>query len=402
MRILNAGQNHFIAGGSDRYQMALAELLEGAGHQVIPFASQAARNLPSAWSPWFPQAADFTNPGLTDAARYVYNPDAARRLDALLTKHPVDLAHLHIYYGKLTASILPVLRRHRVPVVQTLHEYKLVCPVYTLQRNGHACRDCAAGRFHHALLNRCNRGSLARSALTTVESYTSAWLGARTQVAQFIATSDFVRRAVVDMGIPAEKVSTVHNFVADDAFLPPVARGSDVVFAGRIERNKGVFTLLDVAAAMPDVSFVFAGHGTASEEVAASVRERRLANVALRGFLAQPDLRALLAAARVAVVPSEWEEPFGLAVVEAMAAATPVVASRVGGIPEIITDGHDGFLCESGNAEAFCARLAQLLGNETLARTLGDAGRATAQARFSRQAHLAALESVYADVRGRC
>ena len=137
MRILQISHNYHIVGGSDAVFFATCDLLTNAGHEVIPFC---IKNPASKWARYFPRAADTCAAPVSDALRYFFNAEARDKLRQILDQAgPVDVAHLHIYHGKHTPAILPVLRERGIPIVQSLHEYKLACPVYTMQRDGKPC-----------------------------------------------------------------------------------------------------------------------------------------------------------------------------------------------------------------------------------------------------------------------
>ncbi|MEM7304945.1 MAG: glycosyltransferase family 4 protein, partial [Pseudomonadota bacterium] len=130
-----------------RYQFELTELLESHGHTVIPFAAQNPKNFHHALSKYFPQGVDFDNPKLSDIARFLYSWPARKAIERLIHDQKIDLVHLNIYYGQLTSSILSPLKSRGIPIIQTLHEYKIVCPVYTLLSHDKLCLDCKGGKF---------------------------------------------------------------------------------------------------------------------------------------------------------------------------------------------------------------------------------------------------------------
>jgi glycosyltransferase involved in cell wall biosynthesis len=228
--VLNVSQNFYVRGGSDRYFFVLAELLEQHGHQVIPFSTRQPKNSPTPWESYFPPGVNFDRPGARDLARYVYSRPAAEAIKRLLGDHRPDVAHLHIYYGQLTSSILAPLRKAGIPIVQTLHDFKLVCPVYSLLSHGQICEACQGHQFWRATTKRCNRGSLARSALSTVESYVSQRYGAVSAIDRFISVSNFQRAKLEELGVPGHKITTVHNF-ADTADVEPETTAGD--YTGR-------------------------------------------------------------------------------------------------------------------------------------------------------------------------
>ncbi len=236
-----------MVGGSDRMYFSLTKLLEAKGHNVIPFAAKDSRNFPTAWDRYFPVSANFNTPRTVDLIRYTYSFPAKHALELLLKDYAIDVAHLHIYYGRITSSILSVLREN-VPIVQTLHDYKLICPVYSLVSNGQICEACQGINFWRALPRFCNRNSLARTSLSVVKSYVSHWLGNIDKVDRFIAVSDFLRDKMIQYGLPPDKISTLYNMVDTSDLPKSTISGDYMLYFGRIERIKGVFTLLEAVA----------------------------------------------------------------------------------------------------------------------------------------------------------
>jgi glycosyltransferase involved in cell wall biosynthesis len=378
VRVLNVSQRHYFGGGSDRIFFETGRLLEGAGHRVIPFCAADERNDPTPWERYFPEAADFERPGATDLWRYHYSRPARRALERLLHDHPIDIAHLHITYGKLTSSILEPLRRAGIPIVQTLHEYKLICPVYTLVSNGEICEACRGGHFWNALPRRCNRGSLARTALSVSESYLSRRLGNIAKIDRFLAVSEFQRSKLIEHGLPADRIDVVHNFV-DVGARTPGEGGGYLIYVGRIERLKGVFTLIEAVRGL-EIPLRIVGSGEAEGELRERLREPGFERVDLLGFREGAELARLISGSLAAVVPSEWYEPFGL---------------TVGGITELIDHGRDGLLFPAGDAEALRARVETLAGDPEGAQRMGRAGRAKVERDFGPERYLRDLEATY-------
>ena len=395
LTILNVGQNYHIRGGSDRYQFALADLLTRKGHGVIPFAARNQKNLPTEWSSYFPAGADFDRPMPADLIRYIYSPQARKAAKRLLNHSHVDLAHLHIYYGKLTSSILAPLRQKGIPIVQTLHEYKIVCPVYTLVSNGKICESCRGTRYWHAVLKRCNRGSMARSTLSAIESCVSRALGSASKVDHFIAVSDFVRKKVIGLGLPPERVTTVHNFMDVSGIEPTSRPGSYFLYFGRVEAIKGVFTLLEAISPLKTVDLLIVGNGSAVSKLRTLIEERGLSHVKLLGFKQGSELHNLISGSICTITPSEWYETFGLTLLESFAHGRPVIASRIGGMEEIVSDGVDGFLFPPGDVNALRERLLWMAEHRHEAVEIGVCGRRKVEKQFNEEVHYNDLLKVY-------
>lgn len=396
--VLNVGQNYYINGGSDRYLFSLGSLLEAHGHEVIPFASNQSRNQTTQWGKFFPPSINFDAPKAKDILRYIYSKPAADSLTELLKVVSPDVAHLHIYYGQLTAAILSPLKKAGIPIVQTLHEFKTVCPTYSLFAHGEICEACDGRHFWRAAARRCNRGSFARSALSATEAYVSKWLGAIDKIDHFIAVSDFLRDKVISLGLPADKVTTVHNFMDCSGIEPTDAPGKYFLYFGRLERIKGIYVLLEAVAAMKDTPLLIVGEGQEKNALQNLITQRGLHHVKLLGFKQGQELQDLIRGSLCTISPSQCYETFGLTLIESFAQGRPVVASRIGGMAEVVTDGEDGFLVEPGNAEMLGERLAWMVNNPLKAIEMGRSGRAKVEDQFSPQRHYENLIKVYKTV----
>jgi len=392
MRILHISHNHHIVGGSDRVFFETTRLLERAGHQVVPFCMANARNLPSQYSAYFPKGADSAAPKVLDSAQYFYNADAKVKLKKLLDDEgPFDLAHLHIYHGKQTPAILPVLRGHGIPVVQSLHEYKLACPVYTLQRNGANCQLCVSGSKLNSVLHRCKDRSFLKSAVMAAEMATSRILGDVRLVDRFICVSDFQRQIMQRAGIAPEKLTTLHNFVdqgeTPNAFDP----NGYLLYFGRIEELKGLKTLIR-AVVQTGHTLAIAGDGGWVPDLKALIAGQ--SNIRFVGFQSGDELNTLINGAGAVVVPSEWYENCPMSLLEAKSRGKPIIGARIGGIPELIRDGVDGVLFSPGDEQDLRRALMRFQrGNKT---QMSNAAFMDARARFSGDAHLTQLLAVYA------
>ncbi len=392
MRVLQISHNHHITGGSDRVYFDVSRLLEKAGHEVIPFCVASPRNAPHPLDGYFPTAPDPAAPTLGGAVRYVHNREAARKLDALLrVVGPVDVAHMHIYHGKQTPAILPVLQRHNVPIVHTLHEYKLACPVYTMQRDGQNCEACVDGSVWPAIRHRCKDGSLAKSAMMAAEFVTSRLQGDVRRVDQFLCVSDFQRQVMLRAGLPATKLRTLHNFVPIPDDVRPM--GDYLLYIGRIEKLKGLATLVE-AVRRTGQRLIIAGTGGWSAHLEAAISGAP--HITYVGFQDGQALNDLLSGAMAVVVPSEWYENCPMSVLEAKAAGRAVIGARTGGIPELVQDGKDGHLFHPGDVDDLIRVLRGITPDQMSA--FGAAARQDAARRFSEHAYLASLTTIYDDL----
>jgi glycosyltransferase involved in cell wall biosynthesis len=380
---------------------------------VIPFSTRDPRNLPTPHAEDFIPGTDFDAAAgplaaLRCAGRVIYSTGARRAMARVLARHRPDVVHLHNVAHHFSPSILDELRRARVPVVQTLHDFKLLCPTYLMLRHGEVCERCAGGNVVHAVLNRCNRGSVARSAVSAVESGLARGRDAYAPVRRFLCPSRFLFDKLSAHGVAAERLIHLPLFVDParlEAGLPPAAGRGPVgaghsdpgyaIFVGRLSPEKGVRTLLAAAALAPDVPLTIVGEGPLQGEVEREVAARRLTHVRLVGRLAGPELFALWRGAAMTVVPSECYENFPLVVAESFALGVPVVASRLGGLAELV-GGAAGELVPPRDPAALSAAMETLHADPEGARARGEAGRDLVRARYTPARHLAGILAAYA------
>ncbi|MBI5263586.1 MAG: glycosyltransferase family 4 protein [Bradyrhizobium sp.] len=397
MKVLFANKFFFRNGGSEAVMFDEMELLRRRKLEVVEFSMEDERNLPSRFHSYFVSQKSYRHVSRGDKIRsaisLVHSREAVARIRRLLEDEKPDVLHCHNIYHQLTPSIITVASRIGVPVVLTLHDYKPVCPVYTQLSNGKVCTKCADGRFESLLMQRCADGSLARSALLWAEARYHALAGSYHRVSKFIAPSLFMREAVVRR-FGADKVVHIPNGI--DASRIQVATHDQgyVLYLGRLSREKGVETLLTThAASEPPWRLVIAGTGPLLEEA-----QRKFPSAEFRGHLAGIELEAAIRGAALIVVPSEWHENSPISILEAMAYGKPIVASRIGGIPELVREGKTGLLFEPGNVSQLSHNIRTLLGNRALRELFGRNARQIVEAEHSLQAHGSALLALYDEI----
>jgi glycosyltransferase involved in cell wall biosynthesis len=288
-----------------------------------------------------------------------------------------DIAHLHSFMYQLTPAILTPLIARGVPIVQTCHDYQHVCVNQHLynHRVNRLCEACLQHGRLAPLWTRCMQGSFAQSAAGSAAGGVDALFGhSRSKVRRFITPSDFMRRKMIEGGLPEQRVFHVPHFIRPDWIEPSDSPGDYMLFMGRLVPEKGIGTFLDAAALAPEVPCKVVGTGALETAMRARLHDRNLGHVEMLGRREGRPLLDLVRAARAVVVPSEWYEPFSLVILEGMAAARPVIASRLAGPAEIIADGSDGLLAPAGNAEELAAAFRALWRDPARAVAMGRRG----------------------------
>jgi glycosyltransferase involved in cell wall biosynthesis len=407
MTILMVNKFHYLRGGAERYVFDLTRLLEREGHRVIPFATHHRENVSSPYSADFIPAPDFDSPAgpgaaLRAAGRVIYSRSARRALAQVLARHQPDLVHLHNIAHHFSPSVLDELRRAGLPVVQTVHDFKLLCPTYLMLCHGEICERCAGGNVVHAILHRCNRGSVLRSAVSAAESFLAATRDAYAPVRRFLCPSLFLLEKLRARGFAPERLVHLPLFV-DPARFGGVGEseaglGEHAIFVGRLSAEKGLRTLLQAAAAAREVPLVIAGDGPLAPELARIVRDQSLTHVTLAGRLSGEALVERWRRARFTLVPSECYENFPLAAAESFALGKPVVGSRLGGVAELVgAEGERGRLVPPRDPSALAQAMRALWAVPEEAQAMGRSARAEVNRRYTPEVHWAGLRQAYAE-----
>jgi glycosyltransferase involved in cell wall biosynthesis len=307
-----------------------------------------------------------------------------------------DLAHVHNIYHHISPSILDALHESGLPIVMTLHDYKLICPVHTLWRGGVICERCEGKRFYHCAVQRCNHGSLLASTLNALEAYVHAIMRIYSHVDLFIAPSRFLRNKHIAFGMAPDRIVHVPNFIDLAIYSPCFESDAYFAFVGRLMPHKGLGTLLEAASQVGgSARLLVIGDGPIRGHLETLARRLRLRAVDFLGFRSGQELRELIARARFVVVPSEWYENCPYVILEAFALGTPVVASAIGGIPELVQDRVNGMLFDPGSVESLAAALAFAARAPRRLSEMARAARHSAESQYGEEGHAAQLSRVY-------
>lgn len=400
MRILLVNKFLRQVGGAETVFFNQWRLLEEAGQTVIPFGISHPDNLENPYQRFWPAEIDYHQPTIRQAAGIFWSREAQRKMAALLTFIRPDIAHVHNIYHQISPSILVELARANVPIVMTLHDYKLVCPNYRLYTAGAPCTRCVSSHPWHALRHRCHKDSWSASALIALETAFHRTISAYRPVDFFLSPSRFMQQMMVRAGFPEERVRLMPHCtvikVSDGSGSSAPVRGLPkpyFLYAGRLEPEKGVDLLLQAARRLPNVHFVIAGAGSRAASIAEQAAS--LDNVSMLGLLEAHQLAAIRREARAEVAPAVWYEVFGMSVLEAMQVGIPVIAGDIGGLPDIVHHEVTGLLIPPGDVDALVAAIERLHVNASQAAAMGAAGREYAHRHHDPERYLVRLLEIY-------
>jgi len=420
MRISLIDYRYFVSSGPERYMFAVKRLLEERGHEVIPFSIRYRQNMPSPWERYFvaPIAGDdevvfrqhsWSASSLRRALeRAFYSREVYDALSSELRAARPDVAYVLKYLRKLSPSILTALHDQGVPIAVRFSDFDLICPQQHLVRDDRVCELCVGRLPWPSVRYRCVQGSLGASAVNALAMSYAQYRGFFDLVDAFVAPSDIMRRKMIEGGLPAAKLHELPTFVESRPARPYGLREPRICYVGRIERVKGIEVLLDAAEllrrseALRDIELVIAGDLSTptGEALRARLRERPIPGVTLTGMLDEDGVIELLQSSRASVVPSLWYENMPNALLESLACGTPVVASDLGSMHDMLHGTGAGMLYRPGDPAALAAALQAALAPSRV-ESMGIQAQKLVRERHDPDTHVDSLIDLFGGMRSR-
>lgn len=402
MRILQINKFYHIVGGVDRYFIEVSRLLEKKGHQVAIFSMDDKRNLKSVWQKYFVSNISFEDSdirhGLKILLRMFYSFEARRKISLLLDNFKPDVAHVHQIYHQISPSILMELKKRKIPVVHTVGDYHLISPHHNnLFHHDHICEASKVHRYYQSFLRRCVKSSYLASLAEGLEQYLHYLSGIyQNNIDIYIAPSKFMEKKLVEYQIPEDKTVTLPYFINYEDYSPDYSGGDYILYFGRLYPEKGLKFLVEAMADLPKIKLKIAGSGPMRSQLKNMIRTGALKNIEMVDkFLSERELRVLIKKCRFTVFPSESYEIFGISILESYALGKPVLASRIGAMPEIIKDCQTGILFDTSHKADFQKKLIKLWQNPRLSQKMGQNGRQLVEDVFNSDKHYLELMEIY-------
>jgi glycosyltransferase involved in cell wall biosynthesis len=381
MKILAVHNRYQQPGGEDQVFLAETTLLESYGHHVLRYEvhNDQVKRVDR----------------LTLAKDTVWNTSAYRELGALIRRERPDVVHFHNTLPLVSPAGYYAARAEGVPVIQTLHNYRLLCPVALFFRDGRVCEDCMGKAVPWpGVVHKCYRGSRAASGVIATMLTVHRALGTWTEMVDvYVALTEFAKSKFIEGGLPARKIVVKPNFVYPD---PGRGQGGGgyALFVGRLSPEKGVGTLLAAWERLGRrIPLKVVGDGPLRKQAAeAGIRH---SCVEYLGYRPAEEVHALLKEASVLVFPSEWYEGFSRVAAEAFATATPIIASDIGSAAELVEHGHTGLRFRPGDPEDLAAQAGWFVSHPEEHARMRREVRAEYEAKYTAERNYRALMEIY-------
>ncbi|MBU3111073.1 glycosyltransferase [Clostridium lacusfryxellense] len=349
MKILMVNKFLYPNGGSETYIFKLGEYITSIGHEVQYFGMEDERNIVGNKVGSYTSNMNFHGNYLTKLIypfKIIYSFEARKKIRQVLNDFKPDVVHLNNFNFQITPSIIYEIKKDKLPIIFTAHDYQLVCPnhmLYDLKTKG-MCNKCLDGNYANCLKNKCVHGSVMKSILGMMEATLYKMLHTYRKIDKIICPSQFLERKLVTNKDLKSKTVAIHNFI-DLVEAKEVVKEDYILYFGRFSEEKGIKNLIKVCKELPYIKFVFAGSGPLEEELSG------ITNIKNIGFQHGQTLEDIIRKAQFTLYTSEWYENCPFSVMESQMYGTPVIGANIGGIPELIEVGKTGLLFESGNID---------------------------------------------------
>lgn len=365
MRILMVNKFLYPRGGSESYMLYLAEYLKKLGHEVAFFGMYDEKNTVGNPAGLYTQNMDFHAKGLARFLypfKIIYSFEAKKKIMQVIDDFKPDIVHMNNINFQLTPSIIYGVKKKGIPLVQTVHDYQMICPnhlLYNFDKNI-PCEKCVQGAHRHCIKNKCIHGSLIKSILGVIEAKLYAMLKTYKKVDLFVCPSNFLENKLLKAKAYYQgKTKTIHNFIDKEKFTQNDRNVEDyIVFVGRLSKEKGIENIAGAAKLLPQYNFVIAGSGPDEDML------KNIPNLKLAGFLTGDKLTELMGKAKVLLLPSVCYENCPLSILEAHCMGVPVVTMNSGGMAELVKDGVTGTLVSEPTPEGIAEKIKETLENE--------------------------------------
>ena len=353
MKILMVNKFLYPRGGCETYMLKLSEELKSKGHEVQYFGMFDEQNTVGNSENLYTTNMDFHSTGIARffyPFKIIYSFEAYKKIGQVLDSFKPDIVHMNNINFQLTPSIIYAIKKRNIPLVQTVHDYQMICPNHLLYSIEEAkpCERCIGGSKFNCFKLNCIHGSKAKSLIGSIEAKLYSLLKTYKKVDLYVCPSKFLEEKLLSGdSLYSGKTFTIHNFIEKKPIPEKVDNEKPyVAFASRLSLEKGVDILAKAAKLLPEIPFKIAGNGPDDECL------KNIPNVDMKGFLSGDELISLIANAKVMILPSVWYENCPLNILETHAFGVPVITMNSGGMAELVEDGKTGLLINEPTPEA--------------------------------------------------
>lgn len=364
MKILLVNKFHYLRGGSEKYYFELAKLLKDHGHTVAFFSMKNENNIKTGDREYFVDEIDMNTGSKFEALNVIYSKKNKALMEKALEEFKPDIVHINNFQRQLSASIIDAVKEKNIPLIMTAHDLNPICPASIMLYNGEVCEDCITKGYTSCIKKKCIKNSMLKSVLGYIEKKYYDLHKMFCKVDCIISPSEFNKNQLLKGKLKCNDITVIHNFV-NETKKTDYTLGDGAFYFGRLSREKGILNLVEAINNIPGARLIIAGDGPERENIQAYIKEHKLENrITLLGYLNQNDIRENIRKCRFVTVPSIWYENCPYSILETMEIGKPIIGSKIGGIPELIQNGINGFTYEHNDVTELTNILMKMFGND--------------------------------------
>ncbi len=402
MKILQINKFYYKRGGSETHFFELVNLLRKNNHEVNVFSTKNDKNFKAERNDYFIDEIEMSLSNFKKGLNIFYNRQAVKMAEKMILNNRPDIVHIHNISHHFSPAILKVFKKHNIPIIMTVHDYKLICPNYKLFNNGEVCEKCVGKKYYQCALNKCIKDSYLASSIMTLEAYWAKWNKYYDLVNIFIAPSYFMRNKLIEGGISGKKVKYLNNFLSNSNIEKQTVNEKNfsryILFFGRLSKEKGINFLIKAFKNVDDKEIILkiVGEGPESTSLKNLVKELNLEKrVNFAGYKSGEELEKIISQSEFVIVPSLWYENAPYTILESYALKKAVLGAKIGGIKELIKENETGLAFEAGNIAELTKKIDYLLSYPKKMKDMGENGRLFLKNNFEEKIYLEKLIKIY-------
>jgi glycosyltransferase involved in cell wall biosynthesis len=408
VRILLVNYRYFVSGGPERYMFNIKRILEENGHQVFPFSIHSNMNVETEYEKYFVNPIGGMNSVYFDEvkktpknilkllSRSIYSIEVKKAIKKEIKELKPDIVYIIHFVNKLSPSVITGAKELGIPVVLRLSDYFLLCPRFDFLRDGKVCEECLEKGYQSCLKYKCVKNSFFASSIRTFSMCFHRFIKIYDKVDAFISPSNFLKDKLISSGFANEKIHVIPTFTLGNSDSCDITCGDYGLYFGRIVREKGIETAIKAYEKLPDHKLVIMGDDNTGEAIQLKkyIEEKGLINIHFIGKKNGDELEKVISNSRFVMIPSIWYDNLPNTALESFFYSKPVLASRIGSLPELVHDGENGFLFEAGNHDDLMQKI-KILDDDELVLRLGKNSKKLLKQGFSENMHYQNLISLF-------
>lgn len=393
MNILLVTNNLYATGGDWTYIKSISDLYKSKGHNVFLFGLKKELNLDKTYQEYYVSFVDLHEAKMHKIAnafkvlsKSIYSKESQEKIGIFLDTYQIDIVQLNSIHFGITPSIIRTIKSKGIPIVWRMIDYYQICPNFHLMHHNILCEECLGNKFYNCIKNNC-KDSILTSFITSFEAYFYYWRKDYTLIDKFSFQNHYMQQLFLRSGYKESQTFVQNNPYDVTSIDSSYLLGDYVLFFGRLEQEKGILTFLKAAKLNPGIKHIVVGTGNLDKQVQEEIQHNQLYNVEFVGPVWGVEMDKIIKECRFVVVPSEWQEPSGYVILQSFANLKPVIASKRGGMLEIVKENKNGLLFEAKNVEELANKIMNLYNDTEKVKEMGEYARKTVELEFSTESY---------------